>query len=123
MNRISPGCFAAVYLCILKGSGTMNMEEKESFARRYEIISFGDGKQKYDFFYGVKTTGIFCRPGCASRLPNQENVLFFDSVQDALKAGFRPCKRCNPMNEWINDHAELVTAVCRIIENTEKEPP
>src|SRR3984957_13812858 len=46
------------------------------------------------FVYGVTTTGVFCRPGCASRRPLRENVRFFRSVADAQAAGFRACKRC-----------------------------
>lgn len=49
-----------------------------------------------EFFYAVTTTGVFCRPDCKSRLPLRTNVRFFTSVQDAQKAGFRPCKRCTP---------------------------
>jgi AraC family transcriptional regulator of adaptative response/methylated-DNA-[protein]-cysteine methyltransferase len=48
------------------------------------------------FFYAVTTTGVFCRPGCASRRPLRENVRFFRSVAEAKTAGFRPCKRCKP---------------------------
>lgn len=48
------------------------------------------------FFYGVKTTGIFCRPSCKSKLPLQGNVMFFDKSADAVKYGLRPCKRCRP---------------------------
>ncbi len=48
------------------------------------------------FVYGVKTTGIFCMPSCASRLPLRENVQFFADAKAALRAGFRPCKRCRP---------------------------
>ena len=48
------------------------------------------------FFYGVTTTGVFCRPGCASRRPLRENVRFFRTAAEAHAAGFRPCKRCNP---------------------------
>ncbi|NGP46585.1 methylphosphotriester-DNA--protein-cysteine methyltransferase family protein [Bacillaceae bacterium SIJ1] len=48
------------------------------------------------FFYAVKTTGIFCRPSCKSRAPNDENVSFFASACEAQKAGYRPCKRCRP---------------------------
>jgi AraC family transcriptional regulator, regulatory protein of adaptative response / methylphosphotriester-DNA alkyltransferase methyltransferase len=48
------------------------------------------------FFYGVKTTGIFCRPSCRSREPKRENVEFFDSAKEAQVSGFRPCKRCRP---------------------------
>jgi AraC family transcriptional regulator, regulatory protein of adaptative response / methylated-DNA-[protein]-cysteine methyltransferase len=48
------------------------------------------------FVYGVTTTGVFCRPGCASHRPLRANVRFFRSVADAQAAGFRPCKRCSP---------------------------
>ena len=48
------------------------------------------------FIYAVKTTGIYCRPGCPSRRPKRENVIFFDRARDAAAAGFRPCKRCRP---------------------------
>ncbi len=51
-----------------------------------------DGK----FFYGVKSTGIFCRPSCNSKVPLRKNVVFFKTAEDAMKAGFRPCKRCRP---------------------------
>ena len=51
-----------------------------------------DGK----FYYGVKTTGIYCRPSCKSKLPKRENVVFFGTREEAENAGFRPCKRCRP---------------------------
>lgn len=51
-----------------------------------------DGK----FYYGVKTTGIFCRPSCKSRTPSPANVEIFATASDAQKAGFRACKRCRP---------------------------
>ena len=48
------------------------------------------------FFYGVLTTGIYCLPGCPSRLPKRKNVVFFDSIRSARAAGLRTCKRCHP---------------------------
>jgi AraC family transcriptional regulator of adaptative response/methylated-DNA-[protein]-cysteine methyltransferase len=48
------------------------------------------------FFYGVTTTGVFCRPDCASRRPLRANVRFFASAAEAQAAGFRPCLRCKP---------------------------
>ncbi len=48
------------------------------------------------FFYAVKTTGIFCRPSCKSKAPKSENVTFFSNAAGAQKAGYRPCKRCQP---------------------------
>ena len=46
--------------------------------------------------YAVRTTGIYCRPGCPARAPKPENVILFGSTAAARKAGFRACKRCRP---------------------------
>ncbi len=48
------------------------------------------------FYYGVQTTGIFCRPSCKSKTPLPKNILFFDTRETAVSKGFRPCKRCRP---------------------------
>jgi AraC family transcriptional regulator of adaptative response/methylated-DNA-[protein]-cysteine methyltransferase len=60
--------------------------------------AFAAKDSSYDgvFYVAVKTTGIFCRPSCPSR-PNLENVEFFASVKECLFAGYRPCKRCRPL--------------------------
>lgn len=54
------------------------------------------------FFYGVATTGVFCRPDCGSRRPLRSNVRFFASAAEAERAGFRPCKRCKPATSKAN---------------------
>jgi AraC family transcriptional regulator of adaptative response/methylated-DNA-[protein]-cysteine methyltransferase len=48
------------------------------------------------FFYSVRTTGVYCRPSCAARRPNPENVRFHRTAAEAQGAGFRPCRRCRP---------------------------
>jgi AraC family transcriptional regulator of adaptative response/methylated-DNA-[protein]-cysteine methyltransferase len=55
-----------------------------------------------EFFYAVATTGVVCRPQCASRRPLRANVRFFSTVQEAQAAGFRPCRRCRPEQERSN---------------------
>jgi AraC family transcriptional regulator, regulatory protein of adaptative response / methylated-DNA-[protein]-cysteine methyltransferase len=50
------------------------------------------------FFVGVATTGIFCRPTCRVRTPKRENVEFFASPSAAIHAGYRPCRRCRPLD-------------------------
>lgn len=52
-----------------------------------------------DAMIGVKTTGVFCRPGCPARAPKFENCEFFDGPDAALRAGYRACKRCHPTGE------------------------
>lgn len=65
-----------------------------------------------DFFYAVTTTGIYCRAGCASRLPRREHVRFFDTASQAEQAGFRPCKRCAPHQPGGAPHQAAVLAAC-----------
>ena len=48
------------------------------------------------FVYAVSSTGIYCRPSCASRRPRRDRVAFFDAPADARVAGYRACKRCKP---------------------------
>lgn len=65
------------------------------------------------FVVGVKTTGVFCRPGCGARTPLRRNVEFFPTVSAALHAGYRPCKRCRPLEAgerapaWVAEVLEL----------------
>jgi len=63
------------------------------------IQAFLDKDTRYEgiFLTAVKTTGIFCRPSCSARKPKPENVEFFSTAKDALDHGYRPCKRCRPM--------------------------
>lgn len=78
-----------------------------------------DGK----FFYSVATTGVYCRPSCASRRARPENVRFHASAQDAERAGFRPCKRCKPDRPPLAEqHAVRVAELCRLIDDAAQMP-
>ena len=75
------------------------------------------------FFYSVKTTGVYCRPSCASRPARPENIAFHSSREDAERAGFRPCKRCKPDQPPLAvQHAARIAALCRVIENARQLP-
>jgi AraC family transcriptional regulator, regulatory protein of adaptative response / methylated-DNA-[protein]-cysteine methyltransferase len=65
--------------------------DEESAWRQLEAR---DGSAR--FYYAVTTTGVFCRPTCASRRPLRANVRFFATAEDAQAAGFRPCRKCKP---------------------------
>ncbi len=59
-------------------------------------------------FLGVRTTGIFCRPTCRARKPLPKNVEYFPTARTALVAGYRPCKRCHPLEsdeqpQWVSE--------------------
>jgi AraC family transcriptional regulator of adaptative response/methylated-DNA-[protein]-cysteine methyltransferase len=75
------------------------------------------------FYYGVRTTGIYCRPTCPSRRPRRDNVEFFAAREGAERAGFRPCKRCRPEQARLPEpNAAIVAEACRLIESSEQAP-
>ncbi len=75
----------------------------------YRAVTERDTTYDGVFFVAVRTTGIFCRPSCPARKPFRGNVEYFPSASDALTAGYRPCKRCTPMEpngrapSWLRD--------------------
>ncbi|MCR6658268.1 MAG: bifunctional DNA-binding transcriptional regulator/O6-methylguanine-DNA methyltransferase Ada [Asticcacaulis sp.] len=76
-----------------------------------------------DFVYSVKTTGVYCRPDCASRLPRPENIGFYATCEAAEAAGFRACKRCRPRGQSEQaKQAEMIADICRFIEGAEEVP-
>jgi AraC family transcriptional regulator of adaptative response/methylated-DNA-[protein]-cysteine methyltransferase len=82
----------------------------------WEAVVGHDARLDGNFFYSVKTTGVYCRPGCASRQPRRENVAFYQSAAEAAAAGFRPCKRCRP-NEGspAERHVAAIERACTLI--------
>ncbi len=76
-----------------------------------------------EFFYSVRTTGVYCRPSCGARLPRPENVAFHADCAAAEHAGFRPCLRCRPGQPGLREqHAATVAAACRVIDAAESAP-
>lgn len=90
---------------------------------RWAAVVARDSRADGRFFYSVLTTGVYCRPSCAARLPRRENVRFHASCAAAERAGFRPCKRCRP-NERpaAEQRAAAVAKACRLIEEAEELP-
>jgi AraC family transcriptional regulator of adaptative response/methylated-DNA-[protein]-cysteine methyltransferase len=77
--------------------------------------AFLDSDPTYNgvFYTAVRTTGIFCKPSCPARKPLPENMEFFGTAREAVFAGYRPCKRCRPLEaggapEWVRKLLELV---------------
>ncbi|WP_044558450.1 bifunctional DNA-binding transcriptional regulator/O6-methylguanine-DNA methyltransferase Ada [Azospirillum sp. B4] len=90
---------------------------------RWQAVLNRDAGQDGRFVYSVKTTGVYCRPSCPSRLAKPQNVAFHDSCAAAERAGFRPCKRCKPDQQGTAQRqAQLVADACRAIETAEEAP-
>lgn len=81
-----------------------------SFDFMYEKILNNDSKYNGKFFPCVKTTKIFCLPSCKAKIPLRENVEFVFTAEQALEKGYRPCKRCYPLNspEFYPDWMEAI---------------
>jgi AraC family transcriptional regulator of adaptative response/methylated-DNA-[protein]-cysteine methyltransferase len=75
------------------------------------------------FVYAVRTTGVYCRPGCASRMPRRENVAFYADPAAAEAAGFRPCKRCRPgEGSMAERHVAAIGRACALIRARDSLP-
>jgi AraC family transcriptional regulator, regulatory protein of adaptative response / methylated-DNA-[protein]-cysteine methyltransferase len=84
---------------------------------RYAAVVARDASRDGAFYYAVRTTGVFCKPSCGARTPKRENVSFHLTIDAALAAGFRACKRCRPDQPADDLHREVITAVCRLIDD------
>lgn len=88
--------------------------------KRWNAVVKRDRGAEGIFYYAVRTTGVFCRPGCSSRLPVRENVEFFDTCSEAELAGYRPCKRCKPGDSSPHERLEgAIVQACRRLEQPE----
>jgi methylated-DNA-[protein]-cysteine S-methyltransferase len=63
---------------------------------KYEFLGSKDKKYDGSFFTAVKTTMIYCLPSCRAKKPKRENVIFYDTKNEAVENGYRACKVCNP---------------------------
>jgi AraC family transcriptional regulator of adaptative response/methylated-DNA-[protein]-cysteine methyltransferase len=90
---------------------------------RWATVVARDRRSDGQFFYSVRTTGVYCRPSCGARLANPANVGFHLTTAAAEAAGFRPCKRCKPDQVPLEVvQAAKVAEACRTIEAAEHPP-
>ncbi|MBI4421074.1 MAG: bifunctional DNA-binding transcriptional regulator/O6-methylguanine-DNA methyltransferase Ada, partial [Gemmatimonadetes bacterium] len=84
---------------------------------QWRAVAARDRRFDGAFVYAVRSTGVYCRPSCASRRPRRERVTFFTRPTDAERAGYRPCRRCHPRDAKLGDReVSLTVRVCRAIE-------
>jgi AraC family transcriptional regulator of adaptative response/methylated-DNA-[protein]-cysteine methyltransferase len=84
---------------------------------RWEAVQTRDHGADGLFVYGVRSTGVYCRPSCPSRKPRRAQVVFFPLPEAAEQQGFRACLRCKPRSKHPrDDRAQAVARVCREIE-------
>ena len=91
---------------------------------RWNAVVARDRAAAGTFVYAVRSTGVYCRPGCASRRPRRDRVDFFDTPADAERAGFRPCRRCRPREAAASDPwIERIRRACVYLANVEGHLP
>ncbi|AEG61463.1 bifunctional transcriptional activator/DNA repair enzyme AdaA [Desulforamulus ruminis] len=74
-------------------------------------------------YYAVKTTRIFCHFSCKSKVPNRENVVVFESYDEAIAHGFRPCKRCRPdLGSYYSPEGHLIGKARDLLETHYANP-
>lgn len=84
---------------------------------RWQVVQARDTQFNGAFFFGVSSTGIYCKPSCAARRPRRENVTFFSTPEQAEGAGFRACLRCRPKAGDEQDATvEMIVRACEMIE-------
>ena len=89
--------------------------------KQWEAIRNKDASYDGQFFYALKTTKTVCKPSCVKKTCSPENVVIFLTVEDAIKAGYHPCKRCRPdQAEWKGAKRELADTARRLIEENYK---
>ena len=90
---------------------------------QWEAILKRDLKADGRFVYAVRSTGIYCRPSCASRKPKKNNVLIFEFPEMAEGRGFRPCLRCAPQSAGYDPRFDKIRKAVRYIEEHADENP
>ncbi|ABX42117.1 bifunctional transcriptional activator/DNA repair enzyme AdaA [Lachnoclostridium phytofermentans] len=87
----------------------------------YQALLNKDSKYDGIFFAGIRTTGVFCHATCPAKKPRYENCTFYETAEEALLAGYRPCKRCNPLF-YPQELSPLVKQMVSLVEkNPEKK--
>lgn len=76
----------------------------------YQALLDRDHRYAGRAYVCVTTTGVFCKLSCPARKPKAQHCIFYGSVASCLQAGFRPCKRCHPLQDWTPE-SPIITAL------------
>ena len=94
-----------------------------SWERCWAALLARDRAMDGQFYYSVRTTGVYCRPSCHSRRPRPEHVEFYATTGAAEQAGFRACRRCRPDRPFeVEPHTATIVQICRLLEQADHMP-
>src|SRR5579871_4659088 len=103
-------------------AGRMGKTHTDRMTSMWNSVVARDRHADGAFVYAVRTTGVYCRPSCASRRPRPENVAFFDTTEEARRAGFRPCRRCRPDSDAADPWIDKIRRACVYLANVDGHP-
>ncbi|MCR8660103.1 bifunctional transcriptional activator/DNA repair enzyme AdaA [Paenibacillus endoradicis] len=102
---------------------------------QWQAIINNDLSYDTQFWYGVHSTKIVCRPSCRSRTPRRDGITIYDNIQLALAQGYRSCKRCKPegitvpqqqwidsVQLWIDEHLHEQLTLSKIATHNHSSP-
>ena len=95
----------------------MEITDSNKTKKYYLAVQRRDISYTGIFFFGVKTTGIFCLPGCRARTPKPENIIYYTTSKEMLQNGYRPCKICKP-ETYTSDKPESIIKSIELIRNS-----
>ena len=99
----------------MKGRGDAPAE-----ARYWQAMLTRDARADGLFYFGVRSTQIYCRPSCPARRPLRKNTRFFSTTRDAEREGFRACRRCKP--DEIPAAVRIVQGAAQVLQSDLDEP-
>src|SRR4051812_41454689 len=108
---------------MMNAMSAVQATEKLNDAARWNAVIRHDRDADGLFVYAVRSTGVYCRPSCSSRRPHRDRVIFFDTPDEARRAGFRSCRRCRPdvtagPDPWI----DKIRRACVYLANVDGHP-
>jgi len=114
---------SADYLYPQEVTHAMKKTEPKTYSTddaRWKAVLSRDASADGAFYYAVQSTGIYCRPTCPSRRPVRAQVTFFEDIDSAERADFRPCLRCRP--EEVSSQQRVVAHILQLLDTGEVPP-
>ena len=97
-------------------SAKQELETALSDDAKWKAVLSRDNSYDGTFVFGVRSTGIYCRPSCPARRASRNSVVFFSNSDQAEQLGFRACHRCNPRDGSSKSGKEWVYELCAFMD-------
>jgi len=106
-------------MIIMAGNSQTKHISAQAAAEFWQATLQRDPRAEGKFFFAVRSTHIYCRPTCPARRPLRGNTVFFRTMQEAEKNGYRPCRRCRPQEQL--ESVSLVQRAAKLLGDSNDE--